>query len=635
MGTNISKPKYALVLVHGQGEQRYMEMAGRFVEHVFKANFDPSLSELNKGPTVRSVSEAQSGLEDSRRYEVRFEDDRPDYDVFEFYWSPKMSGNSLQHFVMWFFSFLKRDSAEIPMRTRGVKRAITFCIWLLLIFSAFYLYATAGTLFPVQLVQIAQHGWQDFWQFSLDWRFVGFSGAVILFLSAVGCALFKRFEWCLGFCALMMALCATFPLLLDVPERVRRDIDFLYENSDKPNFNIWGSPGEYSSSDIDDGKIVSTASETLLLASRISLFLCGRDASNIPKGLGDDFAKARWAIDVATEKPLSWGDLEQKRGVQLKDACLAPVALASPVVFARVADSAHILLTGIMALVALLLFCAWKLFLRSFLVDIMGDSARYLNNHPLNNLHRQEIRASGVGMIDALHKSKRYDRIFVVAHSLGSIVSFDVLRQYWSQVAKDGVAVHALEANRLRTAAGDLVKNPGNANAQGEWQMAQLRLFANLSDAWKISDFITLGSPLAHGRLLLEGSVSTVHSSERFLTQRDITQAIPACPPVGLQSGGATLAPKDLFAVVRWTNIYFEDDPVGGSVSEDADGLLFGRGIRDVAFSAKKLKAPGISHNSYWMSSQKLDRNTSVPWLDELAKLLCVEARPSQPSSNG
>src|SRR5579864_2671160 len=60
-----------------------------------------------------------------------------------------------------------------------------------------------------------------------------------------------------------------------------------------------------------------------------------------------------------------------------------------------------------------------------FLQPYLGDAARYFRASPGNVLVRREIRKQAVDMLDALHKSGNYDRVVVVAHSLGTVVAYD------------------------------------------------------------------------------------------------------------------------------------------------------------------------------------------------------------------
>ena len=71
-----------------------------------------------------------------------------------------------------------------------------------------------------------------------------------------------------------------------------------------------------------------------------------------------------------------------------------------------------------------------------FLQPYLGDAARYFRNSPANVAVRREIRKEAVDALEDLHLSGRYDRIVVVAHSLGTVIAYDMLRAYYSRVDK-------------------------------------------------------------------------------------------------------------------------------------------------------------------------------------------------------
>jgi WD40 repeat protein len=92
-----------------------------------------------------------------------------------------------------------------------------------------------------------------------------------------------------------------------------------------------------------------------------------------------------------------------------------------------------------------------------FLVPIMADSARYLSPKPQNIARRREIVDRGVRLLRAITASGRYDRIVIVAHSLGTLVAFDALNRWWSHF-EENVRREDLRAPRaaVATAAAEL-----------------------------------------------------------------------------------------------------------------------------------------------------------------------------------
>lgn len=634
------KELHAVVLVHGQGEQRPMQFGPEFVEHVLLGDFDPATASTASNPQVRWKPEEIDGLDEVRRIEVRYgkEDDRPDLDLFEFYWAPKMAGNRLSHFQIWFFSLLRRPRKDLPKRVRWMKPVVLAWIWAIFATLLFYLYLTAGALFPVQLVQITSHGWGDFFQFALDKRLAVFIVPLVMTVAAFIMLLRRRYGWCLSFCLSAALLCAAAPIVSDAQTEITDDID-RFDSDNSPPYNIWGA--------LLDENDKAHPGSLLVGAASVSAFLCrggvvlseseharreaerekweeavdnAEEGKEPPPTAAVEQMLSRHYIDVYSDDRLGWSSLNHTAGGELNDLCLAPIALASPVVFARDADSGHVLATILLTFMGAIAYLLWRVRIRGFLVHIMGDSARYLNNHPDNIRARHEIRKSGVDMLARLHGAERYSRILVLAHSLGTIVAYDILRQYWGHVSSEGMTIPATRLRELREAAKGLEE--GAPDALDRWQAAQGAAFDAVGATWKVSDFVTLGSPLAHGRLLLEGSPEKPHPSGKFISQRDVTRAIPACPPTDLDGDRAELESSDMFAVTQWTNLFFHDDIVGGTVAADADGPLFGPGIRDEAYSPKRLAARGLSHNSYWMSRLPPNEAMDVPWLVTLRKLV-------------
>lgn len=274
---------------------------------------------------------------------------------------------------------------------------------------------------------------------------------------------------------------------------------------------------------------------------------------------------------------------------------------------------------------------------RAFLIPVLGDSARYLSPVPDNIEARQKIRETGVQFLESLHKDRPYDRIIVVAHSLGSIVALDILKQLWARRVDD---LHTSDLSKLLTkvedAATDLnaaVATSGPETTSVECARQAFRLAQSnyakalrkkdvdeskvTEKAWLISDFITLGSPLTYAPFLL---ADTDNDFRRRLAKFEI----PSCPPSreildgenylrgddGLfvynkrspKEGKTFAGPRHgaLFAAVRWSNLYFATpgmvtgDLIGGEL-----GSKFGYGIDSYTICER----PGtvmFAHNEYW-----------------------------------
>lgn len=73
---------------------------------------------------------------------------------------------------------------------------------------------------------------------------------------------------------------------------------------------------------------------------------------------------------------------------------------------------------------------------RAFLTSFIGDAARYFRNAPSNVAVRREIRQQAVNTLEMLHSCGKYDRIIIVAHSLGTVVAYDMLRAFFGRICE-------------------------------------------------------------------------------------------------------------------------------------------------------------------------------------------------------
>jgi hypothetical protein len=228
------------------------------------------------------------------------------------------------------------------------------------------------------------------------------------------------------------------------------------------------------------------------------------------------------------------------------------------------------------------------------------------------------------------------------------VIGYDILTIYWSQVN----ARHN-RPDRARQRALDQVEQLGrglHAKSSDEelaaFQRAQRALWQEqrrLGNPWLISDFVTLGSPLAHAELLLATGPSDLRTRQE---QREL----PKCPPIGeFSRRNSTIeryhyvmkyavddGPRSIrvlhhaapFAVTRWTNIFVPirfgllGDLVGGPLRE-----VFGCGIRDIAVSDGWLRfAPMLSHTKYWLGHAVPRRPDGITSLQSLCDALDLEA---------
>jgi hypothetical protein len=201
------------------------------------------------------------------------------------------------------------------------------------------------------------------------------------------------------------------------------------------------------------------------------------------------------------------------------------------------------------------------------------DVARYLDPSPYSYAARRAIRGGLVDLLQSLHDG-RYARIVVVAHGVGTYISYDALTALWAETQRQG--------------------NP-----------------------WRITDFVTVGAPMALADFLVTrpGLFSGFQKSDGALRAELFEGlvrrgALVCCPPrpEGLPVDSDEHSP---FAVTRWTNLWFpvtrgslHGDWFGGAV-----GPLFGGGIRDIAVEGnqpERLKR-GSAHNEYFRHPEKDD----------------------------
>ena len=307
----------------------------------------------------------------------------------------------------------------------------------------------------------------------------------------------------------------------------------------------------------------------------------------------------------------------------------------------------------------------------SILVYYLGDVARYCSPAPHNIKLRQTIRAEGLKLLRTLHERGEYDRIIVVGHSLGSIIGYDLVTRLWHEyneqlpglnepavqkAVRDGFSGNGDPVQQVLrdeiSEAGEALSGDKDGHALKSFQETQKALrqeLRNLGNPWRISDFITLGSPLAHAMLLMA-------ESAKDFGLRKYQRELPTCPPQTDEkgyaySGGAVevgegkrftpllLHHGAVFAVTRWTNFYFP--AVGGLFGDIVGGPLrpeFGEGIRDVEVFTRSLGRLSnrslLAHTRYWEAADAApaeENERGKPSLSVLRELLGFGARGAKP----
>jgi hypothetical protein len=288
-------------------------------------------------------------------------------------------------------------------------------------------------------------------------------------------------------------------------------------------------------------------------------------------------------------------------------------------------------------------FGAW---LHKIATATFGRVVRYTKADPDNIAARQAVRERGLKLMSALHEGNYYKRIVLVSHSLGTMLAHDLLSYFWAQrdaprkIAETSPEFDALCELEHAAAAVDL--NP-TAAVLDQYYAAQRRLRAALAarpappahdpqarpdPRWLITDFVTLGSPLAHAEFLIAASAED-------LARRKFERELPQSPPLRedldpnvfrlAQATGKLPVGSDFktsklisfpppssphvwelhhaapFAVVRWINVYdtaslvFRGDIIGGPLAKP-----FGPAIIDIDLKSLRGQSRSFSHTKYW-----------------------------------
>ncbi|MEZ5096784.1 MAG: hypothetical protein R2731_12095 [Nocardioides sp.] len=279
--------------------------------------------------------------------------------------------------------------------------------------------------------------------------------------------------------------------------------------------------------------------------------------------------------------------------------------------------------------------------LPQWLTGSFVDVVRYLDTSPRSYAVRRDIRKGLVELLEGLHhpSGPSYDRIVVVAHSLGGYLAYDAIAYLWgrmnSATAHDGVdrpdlgGLQALEeaASALPLEDG-LVADDARVTA---YQRAQRGLWLGAraqGNPWLVTDLVTCGTPMYFADQLMRGR------GRRSFAARKLSRELPTCPPHNEEGEGnnihatarffswekktwETVAKKRRlvhrrvlyegapFAVVRWTNLFF---PVRAGFFGDWFGgplaPLFGPGIRDVPVTGNTRGHPGTT----WLRHRRFRR---------------------------
>lgn len=274
------------------------------------------------------------------------------------------------------------------------------------------------------------------------------------------------------------------------------------------------------------------------------------------------------------------------------------------------------------------------------------DVVRYLDTSPRSYAVRKNIRKGMIDFLESLHKLERYDRIIVVAHSLGAYVAYDGISYLWTRMNQahvdqltdeeralfkkkfDPKIITALEteAKLLR---GDPDRDPSHYQGLQRQLWNQYR---DMGNPWLITDFVTAGTPMYMAEKLLAKNLDAFEDRKE---RRDIA----ACPPLPDLPGKKkkTLYSYPLgdddrdvlyhaapFSLVRWSNMWFPahvgffGDWFGGPLRR-----LFGAGIKDHALMGNDWKRfiPAWAHTLYFTYPQDETPGSATKVLHDFMEL--------------
>lgn len=704
--------RIAVVFIHGQGQQRPMEDVQELARTVWEA--DPHRRQQHAKPKTWTVPDARLGLADIGRVTTEAGSRDLRVDFFELYWAHLMAGNRLEYFLEWFRSLQNRPRRDAPPGLLPVRQLVirfsesiallatlftllvamlmpaprdgigpeqltlslpaplgfavalptpadasafftaaaivaVVAAWVVVLlneviggampaprrratllglkakalFDSIWMWPAIGVVLGVGLLIVHELLWQGPW---LQWADLRLPLLMAAFFSALLLA-FRRIEMAAtigGGAAAVALIGAIFGEL---------NVNNLWDYG--PNVSDWLNNGPRA-------WISTLGLREPMLATLYTIFafagLWTVLGANAHVG-----AQRRWWLRVF------WTALT-----------VAAAAIASHYMFSELYRPAidqipwAVYTGGVTLAVTTLIGVVLSIVAsHAFLVPVMTDSARYFSRGPEHIDARQQIRKAGVELLDRLHDpAARYERIIVVAHSLGTAVGYELIADYWARQCGSYVIDQASDLDQAfhhveqcAHALNGALNAEARAAALADYRGAQRRLSRALASrpptktshghaagkTWLISDFITLGSPLTHSSLLLA-------DHQEDLIRKQAERKLSTCPPtlfdekgsVAAESGGLSFRGWDgrmrpmhsaVFAPVRWTNHFFRvgqwiivGDVIGGPLAtagadakpeERASGLM-GPGVLDVAVD-RLGTGQTFAHNAYWKSALETD----------------------------
>lgn len=592
-------PRTAVLVFHGIGDQRPMETMLGVVDAVLgKPEIDREAARRNGAiprwikPYVgkdgsfdlKSVTTPALGMTEKRRY-----------DFYELYWAHLMSGTRFVAVLLWLCDVAKRDRSSLPADARWIWYAAVTILTAALLAAVHVVWVVGTGLIGLSWLDVAARA-----RHAAPQATVSFLVLAVLVGGFVTFGLRKGWAQGLGIASVFVvfaAIASWHPLaLLTLVPALASLLMFL-----GPVATAYGVAG--------------TAGLSLFVA------LWG----------------PVWTL-------VGIGNADWPEGTRLLDIALLTLGHPPTTLW-------------LLVFLTLFVFLAWV-----FLVPYVGDCARYLRDAPDNIEARNRIRKLGLQVLQDLHDQRagdgapRYDRIVVVAHSLGTIIAYDVLRAFFvEQMAKarltdrviaafadiDGLPKDAIDTGTYAVAEvggglGWQRLDPGETPSSVEYQEKVRQAFAIftteqitvvkdeiVASPWRISDFVTMGSPLAHAALLM-----TEAGTEKGLAEKVSLREFPVAPP-GLtpgEDGRVLFAPKSadpgmaparprlqhsaMFALTCWTNLYFaqraavKGDFIGGPIP-----AAHSPGTLNIP-QQTSISGGYFNHTHYWLAEEPLGDGT-------------------------
>ncbi|WP_198292709.1 hypothetical protein [Mesorhizobium sp. STM 4661] len=328
---------------------------------------------------------------------------------------------------------------------------------------------------------------------------------------------------------------------------------------------------------------------------------------------------AAWVTNLVWRKP---ADIPRDaRGLYLVTLLAVIAVLAAALALATSAWQGCISWATGMVVTILASLVIWAV--DRFWLPYFGDVAAYVRAEAATVEKRALVRDRGLTLLKRLMMDDAYDRIVLVSHSLGSIIAYDLLQILWAdfrprklEAARDKARLKAIRAVDKATLKSDGSAWPDRLDDLSGFRRDQWKLYRQLRtrDAdhplpWKISDLVTLGSPLTHSEFLVTYNLAEFR---RGIAER----LFSACPPVAEGTGGTVLYQEGrsrsgkpqramhhgaVFAATRWTNIFdrgngwLTGDPISGPMMEN-----FGPGVENIEVELRGSLGRIFTHTLYW-----------------------------------